>query len=286
MRAVATLLPLAERLARRMLHKRGYTSRFFETRAGRLHAYDALGKGALPPVVLVHGLVSSGTPFARVMQRLRPFVKRVVALELPGHGFSDEPAGTLTPDFLFEAATEALDAITGDPFVLVGNSMGGAIALRYAIDRPKRVHALGLFSPAGAQGSDDDLATVVRAFEAKTPREARDLLRRIYHRQRWFLPLVALEFPSLLARKAVRDILETATNEHAVKPEELRGIEMPVLLVWGRSERLLPPAYFEYFRKHLPKHARILEPDAVGHCAHFDDPAGVAELVLDLAREA
>ncbi len=283
---MATLLPLAERLARRVLNKRGYASRFFETRAGKLHAYDAQGSGGLPPVVLVHGLGSSGTPFARVMKRLRPFVKRVVALELPGHGFSEQPTSTLTPDFLFDAATEALDGITGDPFVLVGNSMGGAVALRYAIDRAKRVRALGLMSPAGAQGSAEDLASVLHAFEAKTPREARALLRRIYHKQPWFLPLVALEFPSLLARKPIRDIIETATLEHAVTPEELRALEMPVLFVWGRSERLLPKAYFDYFRENLPRHARILEPDAVGHCPHFDDPAGVAELVLDLAREA
>jgi pimeloyl-ACP methyl ester carboxylesterase len=212
-------------------------------------------------------------------------VKRVVGLELPGHGFSEEPTQTLTPDLVFEAATEALDAITGDPFVLVGNSMGGAVSLRYAIDRPKRPAALALFSPAGAKGTDADLADVTSAFAAKTPREARALLRRIYHHQRWFLPLVALEFPSLLARKPIRDILETVTHDHSVKPEELAALAMPILFVWGRSERLLPREHLAYFREHLPKHARILEPDAVGHCPHFDDAKGVAELIVDLARE-
>jgi pimeloyl-ACP methyl ester carboxylesterase len=283
---MATLLPLAERLARRVLHRRGYASRFLDTKAGRLHAYDAPGKGRLPPIVLVHGLGSSATPFARVMEPMRPFVQRVVALELPGHGFSEPPSITLTPDVLFDAATEALDAIIGDPFVLVGNSMGGAVSLRYAIDRPKRVRALGLFSPAGAQGTEGDLAEVLQAFRAKTPKQARELLRRIYHRQPWFLPIVALEFPSLLARKPIRDIVETATVEHSVTKEDLGALAMPVLFVWGKSERLLPKVYFEWFRDHLPKHARVLEPDAVGHCPHFDDPKFVAELVLDLAREA
>jgi pimeloyl-ACP methyl ester carboxylesterase len=282
---VATLIPLAEKLARKMLNRRGYASRSIPTKAGTLHAYDARGKGTLPPVVLVHGLGSSGTPFARVMERMRPYVKRIVALELPGHGFSELADVTLTPDLLFEAANEALDTFEGDSFVLVGNSMGGAVALKYAIDRPKRVRALCLMSPAGGQGTQGELDDVLGAFRAKGPREARELLRRIYHKQPWYLPLVALEFPSLLKRKPIRDILATATTEHAIDAQDLRALAMPILLVWGRSERLLPKSYFDFFRQNLPSHARVLEPDAVGHCPHFDDPAQVAELVLDLARE-
>jgi pimeloyl-ACP methyl ester carboxylesterase len=228
---VAVLIPLAERLARKRLHSRGYASRFFETKAGKMHAFDAPGRGTLPPIVIVHGLVSSAIAFAPIMERMRPYVKRVIGLELPGHGFSEMPAMTLTPELAFEAATEALDQITGDPFVLVGNSLGGAVTLHYAVERPKRPAAIALFSPAGAQGSDADLEDVTKAFGATTRKEARELLRRIYHHQRWFLPLIAVEFPSLLAKKSVRDLLGTVTHEDSITPEELATLTMPILFV-------------------------------------------------------
>jgi len=283
---MATLLPLAEKVARSLLHRRGFASRFVATRAGRLHAYDAAGRGNLPATIVLHGLGSSGAAFARMMLRMQPYVRRIVALELPGHGFSDAPSEELTPELLFEVATHALDELTKEPILLVGNSMGGTVALRYAIDRPHNVRALGLLSPAGARGTESDLDDVKGAFGAKTPKEALALLRRIYAKQRWFLPLVALEFPELLARKSIRDIVASAETDHALTPEELQTLAMPVLLIWGRSERLLPARYLEYFRAHLPEHARIVEPESVGHCPHFDDPHGTADRLLDLAREA
>jgi pimeloyl-ACP methyl ester carboxylesterase len=149
------------------------------------------------------------------------------------------------------------------------------------------VHALALLSPAGARAdTQESLHEVVSAFDAKGVRHALKLLRRLYHKQPWFLPIIAFDMPAVLAKKAVRDIAATVTIKHSITPDEIAGLEMPVVVVWGRSERLLPPRYLEWFRTHLPKHARIIEPHAVGHCPHFDDPRGTADWILDVAREA
>ncbi|HEX8795332.1 MAG TPA: alpha/beta fold hydrolase, partial [Polyangiaceae bacterium] len=102
--------------------------RWVDTPLGPVHTYDVEGRGSLPPMVLLHGLGASATPFGPMMGRLRPHVSRLVAPDYPGHGFSGEAAGVVTPTALFEAMTTALDALLVEPAVLVGNSLGGAVA--------------------------------------------------------------------------------------------------------------------------------------------------------------
>jgi pimeloyl-ACP methyl ester carboxylesterase len=281
---MARLLPAAERLARFALHRRGFESREVATRLGALHAYDARGRGALPPVVVLHGIGSAATPFGPVLTRLLGEVQRVTAPDLPGHGFSAVPTQRMTPELLGDAVTEALDALIDEPAIVCGNSLGGALALRYALDRPAKVRALVLVSPAGARITEADFDALRRAFEHTSNADTVAFLGRLYHRRPWFAPLVAGEVRALLRRPVVRELLESATPDHGPSPEELASLTLPVLLLWGRSERLLPPSALAYFRAHLPPHAVIEEPDAYGHCPHFDDPVGVAARVLTFAR--
>src|SRR4051812_1456465 len=96
------LLPLIEHGVRNALKRTGFTTRMISTALGRVHAYEAPGSGTLPTMVLLHGLSSAATPFAPILSRLRKRARRVVALDYPGHGFSEPPAATLTPQRLFD----------------------------------------------------------------------------------------------------------------------------------------------------------------------------------------
>lgn len=281
---MARWLPAAERLARFALHRRGFESREVATRLGPVHAYEARGRGALPPVVVLHGIGSAATPFGPVLTRLVGDVRRVTAPDLPGHGFSPPPAQRMTPELFGEAVTEALDALIDEPAIVCGNSLGGALALRYALDRPAKVRALVLISPAGARISDAELDALRGAFEHTSKADTVAFLGRLYHRRPWFAPIVAGEVRELLRRPVVTELLASATPDHGPSPAELASLTLPVLLLWGRSERLLPPSALAYFRAHLPPHAVIEEPPAYGHCPHFDDPVGVAARVLGFAR--
>src|SRR5262249_6823745 len=101
-----TLVPLLERAARHALNASGLKSRWIDTRIARQHVYDTKGKGSLPTVVILHGISSAAMPFASVIQRLRPEVRRVLAPEAPGHGFSGAPRVALSPQTLSEAMLE------------------------------------------------------------------------------------------------------------------------------------------------------------------------------------
>jgi pimeloyl-ACP methyl ester carboxylesterase len=276
----ARFLPAAEKLARYAMNRRGLSSRFVDVAGVRLHVYDGRGGGSLPPLVLIHGLGSGGAAFAGLVRHLSPHVGRIIIPELPGHGFSTRGDRAITPELLLEAIGGAIDVVLDEPAIVYGSSLGGGIAIKYALERPALVRALILVSPAGAPLPDDEWQALMKTFHVQDPREARAFLERLYHRPPWFLALVAREFPHVLARPAVREILDSATQAHAPSPEDLGRLTMPLLFLWGRSEKLLPASALRYFRAHLPPHAVIEEPEGFGHTPQLEVPGKLAARML------
>lgn len=281
------LLPAADRLARLSLRARGLASSTVRVRGLDLHVYDGAGRGRLPTVVLLHGLGAGGASFGPMVTALRPHVRRVILPELPGHGFSAHPedGGDITADLLLDAISDALDGMLDEPAIVLGNSLGGAVALGYALRRPERVRGLMLVSPAGAKMEADEWRELVSAFDLTTTAEARRFLERVYHRPPWFLALFAHEFPDVLKKPAVRQILASVTPEHSPTPDELALLSMPILLLWGRSERLLPASALAWFRQHLPPQTVIEEPAGFGHAPQMEQPERLAARVVAFARE-
>jgi pimeloyl-ACP methyl ester carboxylesterase len=278
------ILPAVERAMRFALNRRGFASRELPTPTARLHAFDARGRGDLPPTVVLHGIGSAATSFWATMEHLRPHVRRIVAPDLPGHGFSGSPTERMTAGTLFDAVCAALDDVFEEPMLLVGNSLGGVLSLHYAIARPTRVLGLVLVSPAGARTTEEEFKSVVRSFQFDSVADARKMLGRIYHRMPWYMPAFAPDFRATMQRRPIRDLLEASTLEDLPATERLGALPMPVLLIWGRSERVFPQSALAYFRRHLPAHAIIEEPAGFGHCPHMDNPPRLAARIVEFAR--
>jgi pimeloyl-ACP methyl ester carboxylesterase len=126
----------------------------------------------------------------------------------------------------------------------------------------------------------------VAKFDIRTADDARAFAGRIYHREPWYLRLVVHELGPLLTRRVVRELLEGARADHAADEAQLGSLPMPVTLVWGKSERLLPPSALAWFRRYLPPHAKILEPEGFSHSPHLEHPRAVSEHILRFLREA
>jgi pimeloyl-ACP methyl ester carboxylesterase len=278
------LTKLTTQLARQSLKIHGYRSHRVRTSAGRVHVLDARGHGPLPPVVLFHGISSASIHFLPLLSRLRGRVRHLIAPDMPAHGFSDRP-DVMRPEALKGAMIEAMDAIPHEPSIVFGNSMGGLAAVHYALTRPERVRGLILCSPSGASMNEEELERFVRGFDFETHGAALDFVDRLFARRNRMRHLFAWGVRKSFANPGVRGLLSAVGTEDLLRPEQLAALRMPVMLLWGKGERILPRTHYEFFRKNLPEHARVAEPEGFGHAPYLDDVGAVAQQILEFAAE-
>ena len=284
------MLTVPERIARRVLNAQGLRSRFIATRVGRMHVLDSTGGGRLPPIVLLHGLSANAICYAGLLTRFAPHTRRVIAPDMPAHGFSDIPVGGLDDTAMVTGLTEVLDRVlgeTGEPAILVGNSMGGLAAVRYATARPHLVAGLALVSPGGAPMPAAQFAQFLRTFDITTHREALAFVDAVFANVAGVLRhAFAHGIRQRFTHPQLRQLLAGITPEQMLAPGELSGLRMPTMLIWGREERVLPRTHLEFFRRHLPAHAEIEEWPNFGHIGALEQPEALATRVLGFARGA
>lgn len=279
------LLDGVQKVMRQMLVARGVESRLVPVSGQSVHTYEYRGQGKGPPAVLVHGLGGSANGFSRLFLALGRRFSRVLAADLPGHGFSAEySGGQVSVQGQFDVLRDWCRQVVGEPAFVVGNSLGGAMSVRLAAEHPELVKALGLVAPAGAALTPEATDALLSSFDVKTPAEARALTRRLFHKAPLPLVLFATELKKFYGTPTVQALAaEARATRASLAPEALRGLTMPVLLLWGGSERLLPAETLDYYRAHLPPHAEVHVVEGFGHIPQVERPD---ELVSHLIRFA
>lgn len=276
---------ISDHLARATLQARFFRSRRVRTSVGRMHLLEAEGHGNLPPVVLLHGLSSTGVHYLPLVGHIRPHVRRLVLPDLPGHGFSEPPAFGMRHDSVDKGLREALDAVLDEPAVLFGNSLGALAAIRYALARPDRVRGLFLCSPGGAPMSEEELGSFLRTFRCETHASAVAFVDRVFGRRSSLRHVIAWGVKRRMRHPSVRSLLEHATPEGLLSREELANLNVPVWLSWGRRDEVLPREHLEFFRESLPPHAVVHEPDHHGHSPYLEDARGVGRAIVEFLAE-
>lgn len=279
------MLKLAARVQRAGLVRRGYQICEVGTSIGRLHVLEAIGGGHHPPMVMLHGLGAAGTLFGPILNRLRPYVRRLIIPDLPGHGFSERPLPGTSQKEMLSALFDTLDDRIEAPAVLFGNSLGGFTALRYAALRPERVRALILVSPAGAPLDPRDLADLRRTLRVEDYREAREFVERLGLGESALRLFIALGVKRHLGAPHIQSFVSDVNPGAFLRTKELSDLKMPILLLWGTEERILPRSVLTFFRRHLPEHAVIEEPEGWGHSPFLPDMEGVVKRVLEFLDE-
>ena len=278
-------MQVTERLARRALNVLGVRSRFVTTSAGPVHVLEARGRGALPPLVLVHGFsASAATQFVPLLPLLTPHFSRVIALDLPGHGESALAAGAEPTEVLPAALGEVLSGVAAEPAVVFATSLGGAIALRCASTSPGLFAKLVLCSPAGAPFRAGEEEALLAAFAMPRRRDAFAFVDRLFAAPAPVRLALALGVRTSFRRPVLVRVLRSALRGDPISAAELAALPMPVLLVWGARERVLPASGLAYFKAHLPATARVVEPPSFGHAPFLDHPGALAKLIVAFAR--
>ncbi len=278
------LLQLAQQGLRRALMARGVGSRWNTVLGQRVHHYVGEGTGRGPPVLLVHGLGGSANGFAQTFFGLARRFRRVHAVDLPGHGLSPlDSGGPVQLRGHLEVLRVFCAQALREPALVVGNSLGGAMVVQLATEGAEHVRALALLSPAGAKVADTRLQETLDALTVRTTAQARAVTDRLFHRVPWTVRLVAGQMRSIYDTPSVRALLAEAPTLPPLAPEVLAALRVPVLLLWGASEKLLPYEGVDYFRAHLPPHARV---EVFPECGHVPQVEAPEALVARLCRFA
>jgi pyruvate dehydrogenase E2 component (dihydrolipoyllysine-residue acetyltransferase) len=252
---------------------------------GRKISYAGAGEDG-DVILLVHGYGGDRNSWLFLQEPLAARY-RVYALDLPGHGTSakdvgagpagpESPAGTLS--VLAGAVTGVLDALGAERAHLVGHSMGGAAALTVAARDPGRIASLTLIAPSGF-GSEIN-AGYLRGFaDAQTRRELKPVVGQLFADE---LLVTRQLVEDLLAYKrldgvdeALHALVDTLLDGDVQRADSAAlmaaiGDTVPVTVVWGRADRIIPAAQAESVAgavRHLV--------DGAGHMPHMERPAEV-----------
>ncbi len=252
-------------------------ARRFATIDGVRLAYDDVGAG--PAVVCLHAIGHGARDFTRLAARLRDR-HRVLALDWPGQGWSDPDREPPTSRRYAALLDELLAAVAAGPVVIVGNSIGGGAALRYAAARPDTVRGLVLVNNSGLDAFDVvsrvACGLMTRFFRAGV-RGARWFPTAFAAYYRSVLPLApaAEQRARIVASAAeIAPVLADAWARFAAPDADLRAlasrIACPVLFAWATRDR------FIQLRRNLPAirtfpNARVVEFRA-GHAPQLETP--------------
>ncbi|WP_187293831.1 alpha/beta fold hydrolase [Gloeobacter kilaueensis] len=207
------------------------------------------------PVYLLHSLGGTARHWQFTMPALAAANCRVTAIDLPGHGRSGLSEGSLTPRRMGADLARSLSS----PAVLVGNSLGGWVALQAYLHRPDRVLGICLVASAGLAGMPVRPPKLRLAPGASNLLEM--LLASVFHHPERIDPLVQ---QSVLGGIAAPALLRLAP-EGTLSPADLRRVRCPVLILWGENDQILPVHWAESFARHLGAYKKTILPD----CGHL-----------------
>jgi pimeloyl-ACP methyl ester carboxylesterase len=266
------------------------------TPAGRI---SVLSAGVGPEaVVCLHGLGGTKASFLPTVAALADRY-RVVAIDLPGFGESDKPIGApYDAEWFARSAFGAMDALGIGEAHVVGNSMGGRVAIEAGLVSRDRVRGLVLLSPALAWLRDRRWAPVVRLLRPElgllqvTPRPVVErVVRRIVPGggRGWAAAGVDEFLRAYLTPRGRAAFYAAARNIYLDEPHgdegfwaRLGGLASDSLFVWGRRDTLVPIAFMKHVERALPT-ARHVELDC-GHVPQLERPRETHAAMVDFLR--
>jgi pimeloyl-ACP methyl ester carboxylesterase len=263
--------------------------------------YLEAGRG--PPVVLLHGLGATNASFLPTLMELARD-HRVVAPDLPGFGESGKPLRGYHARFFARWLRGFLDALRIERAHLVGNSMGGRVAIEMGLRAPERVGRLVLLTPSPAFIRHREFVRVVRLLRPElalvpVPLRHRHVvwsIKRMFSRpsrlpDTWY-EAAADEFLRVFGTPRGRIAFFSAARQiYLEEPygddgfwDRLPSLGRPALFVWGQRDRLVPAAFARHVEQALPAATSVVLRDC-GHVPQYELPEETHRLVREFVEE-
>ena len=249
------------------------------------------GPGKTRPLLFLHGLGGNYGTWQVALGSLAER-HRVVALDLPGHGKSSKPdasAFDYSVTNLAKAVGRAIETLKLKQPIVVGHSLGGAVAMQLALDLGDRIGGLVLIDSAGLGREIGAELRALMAGEAGSS-TARGLLALFYHDQRLVLDRGVEEMAATqtqpgawAAQQAVANAAFSDDGQRFDLPKRLHEITQPVLIIWGEQDRVIPASHGVSAIEKLPDALLKLVP-RVGHVPQVEAPEVVATAIDRFAK--
>ena len=252
----------------------------FVEAGGRRLRYLRIGDGAGPAVVFIHGFGGDLNNWLFNQPALAEN-HTTYALDLPGHGGSTKEVGDGDVGAMVAAVCDFLQAVGVPKAHLVGHSLGGAVSLDLALNHPDLVASVTALAPAGL-GPEISMDYIDGFIAASRGRKLKGVLEMLVHD------------PELVTSDMVEDVLKYkrldgvdaalnkvagasfAGGQQALQLNDRLGeLEVPVQVIWGREDRIVPAAHGEG----LPAAIKVTVLDHAGHLVHMEKAAEVNALV-------
>jgi pimeloyl-ACP methyl ester carboxylesterase len=260
--------------------------------------YGGPGTEGLEPVVFVHGLGGCWQNFLENIPRAAAEGRRVIALDLPGFGFSEMPDEDISVSGYGRVVNALCDELDLGEVVLVGNSMGGFISAETAIQFPARVARVVLVSAAGVTTSDLRSrpvlagARVVAAVATRTATMSERVVRRRHIRHLVYHSFI--RHPTRIAPELLYEITRGSGRPGFVDAlraimdydfrDRLTEIRCPTLIVWGTEDMLVPSSDADEFERLIPHSRKVIFRDT-GHMAMLERPQTFNDCMMEFLAE-
>ncbi|WP_036767213.1 alpha/beta fold hydrolase [Parvularcula oceani] len=250
------------------------------------------GPRRAPVLLMMHGFTSSLETWDSVAERLSEEY-RVIRFDLLGHGLTGpDPQRRYSPAERAAFTGAVMDGLGIARATLVGNSLGGLAAWRFASDNPERVSALVLISPGaysinGVTEKPAPIPPATAIFLRTAPEAGLRAVAAGIYADPSAVPAARMALMRDMMRREGNGEAFIHSLEEFTLPDpdpDLRRLEMPVLVLWGRSDRLIPPRQGERMAKIIPD-VRLVMLSGVGHAAQEESPARVAKEIEDFLAE-
>jgi pimeloyl-ACP methyl ester carboxylesterase len=271
-------------------------SQFTDILGMQAHYRDEGPREDALPVVLLHGTSASLHTWDGWADALKG-QRRVIRVDLPGFGLTGPmPDGNYRLTRYVEFVVALMDRLGVQKAVLAGNSFGGNLAWKVAVDHPQRVSRLVLVDAAGYpyNATSVPIGFKLAQVPALKPLLANVLprsmiessVRNVYGDPSKVTPELVDRYFDLTLRAGNRQALrerfvQSPGGEFA---HQIPSIKQPTLILWGGQDRLIPPDNADRFQRDIPG-SRIAVFDALGHVPHEEDPAATVAAVKAFLAE-
>jgi len=260
-----------------LLRALGCRSFRFRVGAARLKCWR-VGPPDGEPWVMLHGLGSVAASWTMLLRELRGDC-RIVIPELSWLGGSEVPDGALAVRDGVEVVSALIEReFPRRPVTVVGNSLGGWVALRLALLRPELVSRLVLVGPGGYR--DQDWEHIERLIRVSTLRDADRLLEAMFVRPPVSERILRHGFRAAFTSKAVTGAIDKMSEDDALTTADLARITVPTALVWGDHDGIFTIDVAERMTAALPRGV-LYRVATAGHIVQWESPRMLVDAVRD-----